>query len=176
MYNFKRPAVNEYKELLGLIYPYTREELRLAYRRKCSQYHPDKNKGENTALMQKIQEAYNFLRDNHSDKSFNDELDTSGNLESLLLLSHLEYYQHCSGYLTPQQRQSKMITILDLCARIERIECSSDRRKELMDIVELVKYKLEIARKEKSPTEESIRSTQKNTLLSTLRRWFTSQK
>lgn len=54
----------EYLEILNLDLNATSEEIKIAYRRKCREYHPDVYKGDDaTEIMSKINEAYNYLKE-----------------------------------------------------------------------------------------------------------------
>ena len=74
-YTYSDPSVdfkNKYEEscdLLGLDYGADKYEIKLAYRKKAKEYHPDINKAPNaTEMFQKINDAYEFLNDDNIER------------------------------------------------------------------------------------------------------------
>lgn len=56
-------------DLLGVPYNADKYEIKLAYRKKAKEYHPDLNKAANaTELFQKINDAYEFLSDDNIER------------------------------------------------------------------------------------------------------------
>lgn len=56
-------------DLLGVSYDADKYEIKLAYRKKAKEYHPDLNKAANaTELFQKINDAYEFLNDDNIER------------------------------------------------------------------------------------------------------------
>lgn len=71
-YTYQNPSIDfkrKYEEscdLLGLSYDADKYEVKLAYRKKAKEYHPDINKAANaTEMFQKINDAYEFLNDDN---------------------------------------------------------------------------------------------------------------
>ncbi|MCF6465329.1 J domain-containing protein [Clostridium sp. Cult2] len=74
-YNYVNPSVefkNKYEkscDLLGVGYDADKYEIKLAYRKKAKEYHPDLNKSPNaTSMFQQINEAYEFLSDENIER------------------------------------------------------------------------------------------------------------
>ncbi|OLS03661.1 J domain-containing protein [Tissierella creatinophila] len=73
--NYQNPSIEfkkKYEEsikLLGLSNDADTYQIKLAYRKKAKEYHPDINKAENaTAMFQKINEAYEFLNESNIER------------------------------------------------------------------------------------------------------------
>lgn len=65
---FKR-KYEESCDLLGVSYDADKYQIKLAYRKKAKEYHPDLNKSPNaTQMFQKINDAYEFLSDANIDR------------------------------------------------------------------------------------------------------------
>lgn len=74
-YTYQNPSVDfkrKYEDscdLLGLSYDADKYEVKLAYRKKAKEYHPDINKASNaTEMFQKINDAYEFLNDDNIER------------------------------------------------------------------------------------------------------------
>ena len=72
---YQNPSVEfkkKYEEscdLLGINYDADKYEIKLAYRKKAKEYHPDINKAANaTEMFQKINDAYEFLNDDNIER------------------------------------------------------------------------------------------------------------
>lgn len=71
-YGYNNPIIefkSKYEEacdILGIPYNADKYQIKLAYRKKAKEYHPDLNKSENaTEMFQKINNAYEFLNDDN---------------------------------------------------------------------------------------------------------------
>jgi len=74
-YTYQNPSVEfkkKYEEscnLLGVGYDADKYEIKLAYRKKAKEYHPDINKSSNaTEMFQKVSDAYEFLNDDNIER------------------------------------------------------------------------------------------------------------
>lgn len=74
-YTYTNPALEfkkKYEEscdILGVPYNADKYQIKLAYRKKAKEYHPDLNKSPNaTEIFQKINNAYDFLNDSNIDR------------------------------------------------------------------------------------------------------------
>lgn len=74
-YTYANPSVEFKKkyedscDLLGINYDADKYEIKLAYRKKAKEYHPDINKAANaTEMFQKINDAYEFLNDDNIER------------------------------------------------------------------------------------------------------------
>jgi DnaJ-domain-containing protein 1 len=74
-YNYANPNIefkNKYEkscDLLGVPYNADKYQIKLAYRKKAKEYHPDLNKSPDaTSIFQQINEAYEFLNDNNIER------------------------------------------------------------------------------------------------------------
>lgn len=74
-YTYQNPSVEfkkKYEEscdLLGIGYDADKYQVKLAYRKKAKEYHPDINKSPNaTEMFQKINDAYEFLNDDNIER------------------------------------------------------------------------------------------------------------
>ena len=55
--------------MLGINYAADKYEIKLAYRKKAKEYHPDINKAANaTEMFQKINDAYEFLNEDNIER------------------------------------------------------------------------------------------------------------
>ena len=76
--------INEqsFYDILGVSPTATLKEIKLAYRQKCMEYHPDVNPGANNKtcheMMCKINEAYSILRDMESRRIYDEMLKSRG--------------------------------------------------------------------------------------------------
>jgi len=74
-HTFNNPTLEfkkKYEEscnILGIPYDADKYQIKLAYRKKAKEYHPDLNKSPNaTEMFQKINNAYEFLSDNNIER------------------------------------------------------------------------------------------------------------
>ena len=95
-------------DILGVSPTATLKEIKLAYRQKCKEYHPDANPGDNNKtcleMMYIINEAYSVLRVTESRREYDEMLKSSG-----------QYY--CSGDTSHVKEQSETSNSKDNTAR-----------------------------------------------------------
>ncbi len=95
-------------DILGVSPTATLKEIKLAYRQKCKEYHPDTNPGDNNRtcleMMYIINEAYSVLRVTESRREYDEMLKSSG-----------QYY--CSGDTSHVKEQSETSNNKDNTAR-----------------------------------------------------------
>ena len=78
--------VNKAIELLELKLPYSDEELKKNYYRKCLQYHPDKN-SDGVEIFKKIQEAYELLQKEETKKTINNKQEREKDISYMNILN-----------------------------------------------------------------------------------------
>ena len=78
--------MSNYYEILGVTKTSTNEEIKKAYKKKATKYHPDKNVGKSEAEKQKneeefkkINEAYETLSDDKKRKAYDESLEPKHN-------------------------------------------------------------------------------------------------
>ncbi len=81
-------------EILRVSQTATLAEIKIAYKRRCMEYHPDVNLGANNSfcheMMCKINEAYSVLKDAESRKAYDDLLKSRGQYSSSGVPTHEE--------------------------------------------------------------------------------------
>ena len=95
--------MSNYYEILGVTKTSTNEEIKKAYKKKATKYHPDKNVGKSEAEKQKneeefkkINEAYETLSDDKKRKAYDDSLQSKHNS-----------YRNSSSYRNSEYRNSE---------------------------------------------------------------------
>ena len=108
--------INEqsFYDILGVSPTATLKEIKLAYRQKCKEYHPDTNPGDNNGtyleMMYMINEAYSVLRVTESRRVYDEML-----IYDEMLKSSDQYY--CSDDTSHVKEQSETSNSKDNTAR-----------------------------------------------------------